>query len=114
MKDNSDVAYALGTPLRAFGADNGGARGRRNAMERWEVDEGGSDVIVVRFHVSGPQGMGTVQVQVPSKRKRGEFNYIIFENARNRKMVHVMDGRGGGDKIVGRESPIPTQAAASN
>lgn len=104
------MGYALGTPLRAFGADNGGARGRRNAMERWELDEAGSDVTVVRFHVSGPQGMGTVQVQVPKNRTRGEFNYIIFESARNRKVVHVLDSREGGGARVGD----PPQMAASS
>jgi len=114
VKDNGDVAFALGTPLRAFGADHGGSRGRRNAMERWELNEAGAEVVVVRFHVSGPQGMGTVQVQVPANRKRGEFNYIIFENARNRRMVHVLDDRGGKDaQIGGPPPPAPAAAPAS-
>ena len=63
-------------------------------MERWDLNEGGSEVTVVRFHVSGPQGAGSVQVQVPANRRRGEFTYIIFEPARSRKMIHVLDNRG--------------------
>jgi len=93
VKANGDVAHVLGTPLRAFGANHGNQSGRRNAKERWELTEGGAEVIVLRFHVSGPQGMGTVQAQVPANRRRGEFNYIIFENPRTRKMIHVLDMR---------------------
>ena len=47
----------------------------------------------MRFAVSGPQGIGLVQVQVPAKRRRGEFKYIIFENRRSRQLVHVLDKR---------------------
>jgi len=93
VKTNADIAYLLGSPLRAFGADHGGGRGRRNAMERWDTTAAGSDVIVVRFHVGGPQGSGAVQVQVPANRRRGEFNYIIFEHPQSRRMIHVLDTR---------------------
>lgn len=117
VKANGDVSYALGSPLRAFGADHGGSRGRRNAMERWDLNEGGSEVTVVRFHVSGPQGAGSVQVQVPANRRRGEFTYIIFEPARSRKMVHVLDNRGelAAKAMVAPppEVPKPKEVAAS-
>lgn len=93
MKANGDISYMLGSPLRAFGADHGGGRGRRNAIERWDLSEGESEVIVARFHVSGPQGFGTVQVQAPANRRRGQFNYIIFEHPQTRKMIHVLDNR---------------------
>ncbi|KAL3932879.1 MAG: hypothetical protein SGPRY_000528, partial [Prymnesium sp.] len=88
VKANGDISYMLGSPLRAFGADHGGGRGRRNAIERWDLSEGESEVIVARFHVSGPQGFGTVQVQAPANRRRGQFNYIIFEHPQTRKMIH--------------------------
>uniref|UniRef100_A0A7S0NXL2 Mitochondrial import inner membrane translocase subunit Tim21 n=1 Tax=Calcidiscus leptoporus TaxID=127549 RepID=A0A7S0NXL2_9EUKA len=86
---DGDVAHLLGSPLKAHGA--GGDRGRRNAFERWEVDEGGEQLSVMRFYVAGPQGRGLVYVQVPKKRRRGEFRYVIFEH--NRKMYHVVDNR---------------------
>ena len=91
VRTNGDVAYALGTPLRAFGADRGSDRGRRNALDRWELNEGGEDVTVLRFHVAGPQGSGTVHVQTPAERKRGDFKYIMFEH--RRKMITVLDRR---------------------
>lgn len=113
VKENGDVAYALGTPLKGFGADHGGGRGRRNAMERWELSEQGADVSVVRFHVSGPQGVGTVQVQVPTNRKRGEFNYIIFEHPRSRRLVHILDTRGEPNKTVAPAPPPPAASTAA-
>lgn len=83
-------------------------------MERWELDDaGGSHAILVRFYVSGPQGMGTVQVQVPGNRKRGEFNYIIFENSLNRKMVHVLDNRRVVSDDVGRGRESSQQSTVS-
>lgn len=100
VKFDPDVSLALGSPLRAFGIDHGSERGRRNAMERWEVQENGTDYSVVRFTVAGPQGAGLVQVQVPANRRRGEFRYIIFEDRSrvrdrnaNRRLVHVLDRR---------------------
>eukprot|EP00965_Chrysotila_dentata_P081374 2687105-Pleurochrysis_carterae.AAC.4 len=45
---DGDILYALGTPLKAFGADHGSERGRRNAIDRWEVEEGGEELSVVR------------------------------------------------------------------
>lgn len=88
---DSSVGGALGTPLKAYGADRGGDRGRRNAFERWETEEEGVPVVTVRFNVAGPNGTGTVVAQVPRGRKRGEFRYIMFEH--RRKLVTVLDAR---------------------
>jgi hypothetical protein len=93
VQKDPTVAYTVGTPMKAHGIDHGSARGRRNAMERWEVQEDGKEWSVVRFAVAGPQGVGLVQVQAPSNRRRGEFRYIIFENRRSRQLVHVLDRR---------------------
>uniref|UniRef100_A0A7S0PZ63 Mitochondrial import inner membrane translocase subunit Tim21 n=1 Tax=Coccolithus braarudii TaxID=221442 RepID=A0A7S0PZ63_9EUKA len=89
VKMDGDVLHVLGSPLRAFGA--GGDRGRRNAFERWEVIEGGEELSVMRFSVAGPQSHGLVYVQVPKKRRRGQFRYVIFEH--KRKLHHVLDNR---------------------
>lgn len=85
VSQDPNVAFALGTPMRGYGH---GSPGRRNAKERWEVSEGGSEYSVVRFHVAGSQGSALVQVQVPKQRRRGEFRYIIVELPR-RRLVHV-------------------------
>ena len=114
VQKDPNVSFALGSPLKAHGIDSGGARGRRNAMERWEVHEDGEDLSIVRFIVAGPQGAGLVQVQVPAKRRRGEFKYIIYENRRNRQLFHVFDARA--DKKEAEPPPPPpppsTTAAA--
>jgi import inner membrane translocase subunit TIM21 len=109
VQQDPDVAYALGTPLRAYGADHGTPRGRRNTMERWELHEGGQEVSVVRFNVAGPQGSGVVQAQVPSSRSRGDFHYIIFENRRTRQLTHVLDNRA--DKAAALPVPEPNAPA---
>lgn len=98
IKLDPTISYGLGSPLRAHGVDRGGERGRRNEMERWDVEESGQELTSVRFAVSGPQGAGFVLVQTPTKRKRGEFKYIIFENRscptlKRRQLVHVLDTR---------------------
>ena len=62
-------------------------------MERFDIHEDGEDLAIVRFIVSGPQGAGIVQVQVPAKRRRGEFKYVVFENGRSRKTSYVLDNR---------------------
>ena len=93
VQADPSVSYVCGSPLRAYGADHGGSRGRRNSMERWDVVENGEELSVVRFSVAGPQGAGIVQVQTPTKRKRGEFEYIIFENRGSRTLTHVVDRR---------------------
>ena len=113
---NGDVSYALGSPLRAFGADHGSSRGRRNAMERWDLEEAGSEVVVVRLHVSGPQGSGTVQVQTPANRRSGDFNYIIFEHPRSRKMIHVLDNRAenAAKAVIAPPPDAPKEVAAAS
>lgn len=110
------IANGLGSPLRAHGIDHGGARGRRNEMERWDVTEAGQDLTLVRFAVSGPQGAGAVLVQVPAKRRRGEFKYIIFENLtcpafKRRQLVHVLDTRA--DEAAAYEAEAAAARAAS-
>ena len=101
VQSDPTVAYALGTPLRAYGADYGSSRGRRNTLERWEQTEDGEEISLVQFNVAGPQGSGGVLAQVPRKRRRGEFGYIIFEEPRSRRLVHVLDNR------VAKESAPP-------
>jgi import inner membrane translocase subunit TIM21 len=93
VQKDADVSFACGSPLRAHGIDHGGSRGRRNAMERFDILEDGEELAIVRFIVSGPQGAGIVQVQVPAKRRRGEFKYVVFENRRNRQISTVVDNR---------------------
>ena len=110
VKLDPNVSYALGSPLRAHGIDRGGSRGRRNEMERWDVTESGDDVSIVRFAVSGPQGAGIVQVQVPTSRRRGEFKYIIFENMRSRQLIHVLDTRA--DEVAAYEAEAAQAQAA--
>lgn len=92
--------------MKAYGI--GGNRGRRNEMERWELTEAnGDEVSVVRFSVAGPQGAGTVQTQVPRGRRRGDFNYIIFEY--RRKILFVLDNRG--DKTAALAPPQEASTA---
>jgi hypothetical protein len=110
------IANGLGSPLRAHGIDHGGARGRRNEMERWDNTEAGQDITIVRFAVSGPQGAGAVLVQVPRPRRRGEFKYIIFENLtcpafKRRQLVHVLDTRA--DEAAAYEAEAAAARAAS-
>jgi hypothetical protein len=110
------IANGLGSPLRAHGIDHGGARGRRNEMERWDDTEAGQDITIVRFAVSGPQGAGAVLVQVPRPRRRGEFKYIIFENLtcpafKRRQLVHVLDTRA--DEAAAYEAEAAAARAAS-
>jgi len=93
VQKDGNVSYACGSPLRAHGIDHGGARGRRNAMERFDIIEDGEELAIVRFIVAGPQGAGVVQVQTPTKRRRGEFKYIVFENRRSRQISTVVDNR---------------------
>lgn len=112
VRVNGDVCYKLGTPLRAFGADRGSDRGRRNAFERWEVEEEGQERSVVRFNVAGPNGVAVCQVQVPRDRKRGDFNYIIVQHRRD--LVHVLDRRGeeAAAKPIA-QPPAPIEPAAA-
>ena len=71
-----------------------GSEGRRNVPERWDLpDQGDGASVLMRFGVSGPQGLGTVTVSAPSPRKRGEFSVVLFENAHTRRTVHVVDNR---------------------
>ena len=95
MQQDPTVSYALGSPMKAYGMDRGGNRGRRNEMERWELthNETGEAISLVRFMVAGPQGLGIVQVQTPANRKRGEFEYIIYEDRRTRGVAYVVDNR---------------------
>jgi len=93
VSQDPTVVFALGSPLKAHGADHGGARSRRNVMERWDLVEDGQEVTTVRFSVVGPQGDGIVQVQVPANRSRGQFNYIIYEDRKTRRLTHVLDNR---------------------
>ena len=87
MQQDPTVSYALGSPMKAFGMDRGGHRGRRNEMERWDLTEpNGDEVSLVRFTVAGPQGAGIVQANVPRNRRRGEFKYILFEHRPSRKV----------------------------
>ena len=118
VQQDSKLCNALGTPLRAHGTDHGGGRGRRNTMERWDVEENGENLSVVRFGVAGPQGAGVVQVQTPRNRSRGEFKYIIFEapHPRGRMIYHVYDGRNGGAgdaPAAAAEPPAPLTRAPS-
>ena len=62
MSLDANVGMALGSPLKAWGT--GGSSGRRHAIERWELEEDGEAVTVIRFNVAGPQGTGRVVVQV--------------------------------------------------
>ena len=114
IKADPNVSYALGSPMRAYGIDHGGERGRRNAMERWEVQENGKDLSIVRFTVAGPGGAGVVQVQVPAQRRRGEFRYIIFENRRNRQLFHVLDKRAEEAAAEAAAAEAAAVAAAAN
>ena len=107
---DSVVGNKLGTPLRAWGADRGDQRGRRTAMERWEVEEGGTEYSIVRFNVAGPLGQGRVQVQVPKKRRRGEFRYIIFDD--RRRLHHVIDNRA--DEAAAAAAAAAATTAAAN
>ncbi len=118
VKSDPAIANGLGSPLRAHGIDHGGARGRRNEMERWDVTEAGQDLTLVRFAVSGPQGAGAVLVQVPAKRRRGEFKYIIFENLscpafKRRQLVHVLDTRADEAAAYEAEAAAARAAAAA-
>ena len=106
------VAHALGTPLKGFGIDHGSSRGRRNAMDRWEVIEGVNEYSIVRFTVAGSQGAALVQAQVPSQRKRGEFRYIICELPR-RGLVHVLDNRAAEAEKAAAEAAEAQAAAAA-
>ena len=115
VKQNPDVSYALGSPLRAFGLDTR-ARGSRSNMERWEVSENGEDLSIVRFFVQGPQGAGIVQTQVPKNRRSGEFKYIVFRNARTRQTSKILDNRIGGGAVVPEPAaeaspPAPLEAS---
>ena len=94
VRMDPDVSYALGSPLKAFGMD-ARARGSRSNMERWEVVENEEELSIVRFFVQGPQGAGIVQVQTPKNRRKGDFKYIVFRNARTRATKLVLDTRGG-------------------
>ena len=98
------ISYALGSPMRAYGMDRGGDRGRRNEMERWDTEE----CSIVRFTVAGSQGMGIVQVQVPKARRRGEFDYIIFEHRPTRKLIRVLDNRGKKEEEAAVPTPPPS------
>jgi len=114
-QQDTKLSNALGTPLRAHGADHGNNRGRRNAMERWDIEENGEELSVVRFTVSGPQGSGVVQVQTPRHRRRGEFKYIIFEtpHPRGRAIYHIYDSRGFGEAAAPPE-PAPLIAKSAS
>jgi import inner membrane translocase subunit TIM21 len=110
VQQDPTVSYLLGSPLRAYGMDHGGHRGRRNEMERWELTEpDGSEVSVVRFTVAGPQGMGIVQTQVPRTRRRGDFLYIIFEHRPSRKLTFVLDNRGEKSAAAPPAPPAPLE-----
>jgi len=78
-------------------------------MERWETEEDGQPVVTIRFHVAGPQGTGVVVAQVPQKRKRGEFRYILFEH--RRKLISVLDNRTDAAALPA-PSPVPAPSAA--
>mmetsp|Transcript_36597 Transcript_36597/g.60618 ORF Transcript_36597/g.60618 Transcript_36597/m.60618 type:complete len:274 (+) Transcript_36597:85-906(+) len=104
VRVDGNANYVLGAPIRGFGADHGDSRGRRNALERWEVEEEGLELSVVRFNVAGPQGLGRVHVQVPRKRKRGEFHYIIFEH--KRRMYYLLDERASLSAAASNTQPV--------
>jgi len=118
VKNDPNISYGLGSPMRAHGIDHGGERGRRNEMERWDVTESGQDLTLVRFAVSGPQGAGLVLVQTPAKRSRGEFKYIIFENRscqsfKRRQLVHVVDNRAAEAEAYEAEAAAAATAKAA-
>jgi len=104
---DANVGMALGSPLKAWGT--GGSSGRRNAIERWELEEDGKAVTVIRFNVAGPQGTGRVVVQVPQNRKRGQFRYIMFEH--RRKLVPILDNRA--DEQPSTPPPPPSGASTA-
>ena len=127
VKQNATISYALGSPLKAYGMDRGGHRGRRNEMERWDLTEpNGDEVSLVRFTVAGPQGAGIVTAQVPRSRRRGEFRYIVFEHRPSRKMLLVLDhrvnkeaqavapGPQGAERASKVPAPPPATAAAAS
>jgi len=62
--------------------------------------------------VAGPQGMGIVQTQVPRARRRGDFEYIIFEHRPSRKLVFVLDERA--DKAKAKPPPVPAAPPDAN
>jgi hypothetical protein len=114
VKVDPEVADRLGTPIKAFGADFGGGEGRRNFVQSWEVSgDDGSAAVQVKFNVQGPQGRGIVHAQAAANRKRGDFNFIVFEDKRRRQLVYVLDNRAAlkAKAMAKLEAPAPPAPA---
>jgi import inner membrane translocase subunit TIM21 len=83
VRENSEVAGRLGTPIKGYGRDHGGKRvGRRNFIEHTEYksEEDGSGRTRVRFNLEGPHGQAFVFAEVSNQMASGEFVYCEYKS----------------------------------
>jgi import inner membrane translocase subunit TIM21 len=96
LKDNPDVAYRFGSPIKTYGKDHGGKReGRRNFIEHSEYtnEEDGSKRIRVRFNLEGPKGRAFVFAEVSKDMPSGEFVYLLVQDKNGGSVITVVDNR---------------------
>ena len=96
LKDNSDVAYRFGSPIKTYGKDHGGKReGRRNFIEHSEYTDkdDGSKRVRVRFNLEGPKGNAFVFAEVSNEMSSGEFVYLLVQDKRNGRVLNIIDNR---------------------
>jgi len=78
VQANDQVIDALGSPIKGYGEET--RRGRRRDVSHVEYIKDGVNYMRVKFYVQGPQGKGTVRLEVKENETgQFDFRYLLVE-----------------------------------
>ncbi|XP_077297911.1 mitochondrial import inner membrane translocase subunit Tim21 isoform X2 [Arctopsyche grandis] len=108
--EDLDVAYALGSPIKAYGEESN--RRRRNRVSHAFYERDGVKCIRMQFYIRGSKCKATVQLDMKEVDGKFEYRYLLVQlDDYTHKVIVLEDNRATVDKksnILDNLQPLPS------